>query len=152
MNLSKLKNVILAIRPATLLTGAAPVILGSSVGYTTAGDSSEQPQALIFLVSVLAVVIMQAAANLVNDAKDAENGIDSDARKGPVRAVQSGLLSLQDVKVAYKTCFIISICLALVITYFGGVSVLVAALISAVFAYAYTGGPFPLAYYALKSS
>ena len=87
---------------------------------------------------------MQAAANLVNDAKDAENGIDSEERKGPKRAVQSGLLSLNTVKNAYRFCFGVSILLSLVIAYYGGIYVLYAALISAVFAYAYTGDHFLL--------
>ena len=92
---------------------------------------------------------MQAAANLVNDAKDAENGIDSSERKGPVRVVQSGLLDLATVKKAYKLCFVLSIFLSGIIAYYGGIYVFVAALASALFAYAYTGGPFPLAYYAM---
>ena len=149
MSASNVKNIIMAIRPATLLTGAAPVILGASIGYSVNRNDSSIPQFLIFLVSVFAVVIMQAAANLVNDAKDAENGIDSEERKGPKRAVQSGLLSLNTVKNAYRFCFGVSILLSLVIAYYGGIYVLYAALISAVFAYAYTGGPFPLAYYAM---
>lgn len=149
MSASTLKLIFQAIRPATLLTGAAPVMLGASVGYMSNPKDPDHPQLLIFIVSVLAVVVMQAAANLVNDAKDAENGVDSSERKGPVRVVQSGLLDLATVKKAYKFCFVLSIFLSAIIAYYGGIYVFGAALVSALFAYAYTGGPFPLAYYAM---
>ena len=43
----------------------------------------------------------------------------------------------------------LSIFLSGIIAYYGGIYVFVAALVSALFAYAYTGGPFPLAYYAM---
>ena len=149
MSLDRAKLIIHALRPATLLTGAAPVFLGASVGFSFNPHDSSRPQLMIFFVSVMAVIVMQAAANLVNDAKDAENGIDSSERKGPIRVVQSGLLDLKTVKTAYQFCFALSIALSLVVAYYGGIYVLIAAIISAVFAYAYTGGPFPLAYYAM---
>lgn len=54
----------------------------------------------IFSLAALTTIFLQVLSNLANDYGDAVSGIDSDERKGPKRAVQSGAISKQQMKVA----------------------------------------------------
>ncbi len=54
----------------------------------------------IFFFSVLTTVFLQVLSNLANDYGDSVHGADSDARKGPQRTVQSGLISSKQMKLA----------------------------------------------------
>lgn len=55
---------------------------------------------LIFLLSCLTTIFLQILSNLANDYGDSVNGADHAGRKGPQRAVQSGAISLQQMKAA----------------------------------------------------
>lgn len=54
----------------------------------------------IFLLAALTTIFLQVLSNLANDYGDAVSGIDSDERKGPKRAVQSGAITKQQMKIA----------------------------------------------------
>ncbi len=54
----------------------------------------------IFLLSILTTILLQILSNLANDYGDSIHGADSAARKGPGRAVQSGHISANSMKVA----------------------------------------------------
>lgn len=54
--------------------------------------------AAVFLFGVLTTIFLQILSNLANDYGDAKSGIDGEDRKGPSRAVQSGLIAKQDMK------------------------------------------------------
>lgn len=54
----------------------------------------------IFLFSVLTTIFLQILSNLANDYGDSIHGADSDDRKGPSRAVQSGAISAGQMKTA----------------------------------------------------
>jgi len=54
----------------------------------------------IFLFSVTTTIFLQVLSNLANDYGDSIHGADSVDRKGPSRAVQSGAISLSQMKVA----------------------------------------------------
>lgn len=147
------KAVAMAIRPPTLLTGLAPVILGLTFGLKPVLYGSRTlrfSQALVCVFACLLVLLLQSAANLVNDAKDAEKGIDTAARVGPVRVVQSGILSKRFVRLAYNLCFALAGVIVLGMFYWtkDWLVILVAALCGLA-AFAYTAGPYPLSYYAL---
>ncbi len=91
-NISLTQSWVLAIRPATLLTGLAPVLLGLAFGLKLVLYGARSLRLSHIVVSVIAcllVVFLQSAANLVNDAKDAEKAIDNTQRLGPIRVVQS---------------------------------------------------------------
>lgn len=146
-----LKSWIMAIRPPTLLAGLGPVLLGIAFAWQNRdGEMAAGPLVFASLAAVLLVLLLQSAANLVNDAKDAEKGIDSGERLGPPRVVQAGLLPLAAVKKGYYLCFAAAAAIAgLLFTQVGDLLVLEMAALCALAAYAYTAGPFPLAYFAL---
>ena len=54
----------------------------------------------IFLLCVSTTIFLQILSNLANDYGDTVNGADSAERKGPSRAVQSGVISLSQMKTA----------------------------------------------------
>lgn len=144
---------IMAVRPATLLTGLAPVLLGLAFGLKPVlygSRSLRLSHVLVSLFACLLVLLLQSAANLVNDAKDAERGIDTAARLGPVRVVQSGLLSKGFVRFAYSFCFFLAAIIVFGMFYWTKDWLVIAvASLCALAAFFYTAGPYPLAYYAL---
>lgn len=139
----------MAIRPPTLLTGLAPVIVGNALGLSLLEGPVSAIHIGIVVATVFTVVLLQSAANLVNDVKDAERGIDHAERLGPTRVTQSGLLSATAVRRAYRGCFLAAILLSGVIATRGGWPIVAIAVLCCVGAYAYTAGPFPLAYHGL---
>jgi 1,4-dihydroxy-2-naphthoate polyprenyltransferase len=70
----------------------------------------------IFLLCVLTTVCLQILSNLANDYGDSVHGADSAERKGPSRAVQSGLVSKQKMKMAMMLFILLSL--------FSGISLL----------------------------
>lgn len=149
---SKLKALIIAARLPTLTVGLAPVVLGNTIGLYLI-KRMENPLGPIhlgmMLVSVLAVLLMQTGANLVNDVKDAERGVDSAVRVGPMRVTQAGLLDAQAVRSAYRFCFALSLVIAGAGVYRGGLSIAALGVVCVAVAYFYTAGPKPLSHMAL---
>src|SRR5207302_6053894 len=78
-----------------------------------------------------------------------KRGADTHERLGPVRVTQAGLLSATAVLLgAYASFGFAALCgIPLIVR--GGWPILVIGVVSIIAAYAYTGGPFPLAYHGL---
>lgn len=64
----------------------------------------------IFSLCCLTTVFLQILSNLANDYGDSVNGADNKTRKGPQRAVQSGAISLHEMKIAVFITSILSFC------------------------------------------
>lgn len=77
-----------AARPRTLLLALASIAMGIFLAA-----SRGQADALVGVFCVLTAACLQILSNLANDYGDARHGLDNDARLGPKRAVQSGLVS-----------------------------------------------------------
>src|SRR3977135_2336861 len=75
---------------------------------------------LIFILCCLTTVFLQVLSNLANDYGDSVNGADHAERSGPKRSVQSGTISLQQMKRA--VAFFVLLCLV------SGVSLLLVSL------------------------
>ncbi len=107
----------------------------------------------IFLFSVTTTIFLQVLSNLANDYGDSIHGADSKYRKGPSRAVQSGAISLTQMKIAIivfvALCLVSGVSLLLIsfglnwnaILFFFGLGVL-----SILAAIAYTVGKKPYGY------
>src|SRR3979490_1514455 len=65
---------------------------------------------LIFVLCCLTTVFLQVLSNLANDYGDSVNGADHPERSGPKRSVQSGAISLRQMKRA--VAFFVLLCLA----------------------------------------
>ena len=134
---------IAATRPRTLAAAFAPLVLAT--GWLLAHD---QFRVLPVLLATLAALCFQVGCNFVNDVADFERGADQDRAGGdkPQRAVASGRISPQ--AMWWAAGLMLSLGIAI-----GGwlaftVSWIYAPLgvLSAVLAWAYTAGPYPMAY------
>jgi 1,4-dihydroxy-2-naphthoate polyprenyltransferase len=82
-----------AVRLRTLPLALASIFAGSFLAYWRAAFRWE-----VLLLASLTTIYLQILSNLSNDYGDTVHGADSDARQGPVRAVQSGLITLPEMK------------------------------------------------------
>jgi 1,4-dihydroxy-2-naphthoate octaprenyltransferase len=137
-----MKAWLLAARPKTLSAAVVPVIIGTAL-------AAHEPAAItwwVFFCALLGAVLIQIATNFINDAIDFRKGADSGERLGPLRVTQAGLLSADAVMRAAWICLTLAALCGIPLIYRGGWPMLVIGVVSIVMAYAYTGGPFPLAY------
>ena len=84
-----------AFRLRTLPLAFSSIITGSSVALR---DNFENFNYLVFALCITTTLFLQILSNLANDYGDSEKGTDNADRIGPVRAVQSGLLSFSEIK------------------------------------------------------
>lgn len=131
----------LASRPKTLAAAAAPVIVGTGLAYHYSGFNFVP--ALICLIFAL---LMQVAANLINDLIDYLKGGDREDRLGPQRATAQGWITPHCMKIGI--CVVVGLaCLAgLAILFFTTWKMIFVGLLCVIFAYFYTSGPYPLSY------
>lgn len=136
---------ILAARPKTLSAAVVPVLIGSAL-------AAHEPPAItwwVFVCALLGAVFIQIATNFINDALDFKKGADTEERLGPLRVTSAGLLSADAVMRGAWICLILAALCGIPLLYRGGWPMLLIGLGSIVAAYAYTGGPYPLAYHGL---
>lgn len=131
----------LAVRPKTLPAGAMPVIVGSAMA---AADGRFRP--LPALVSLVCALGIQIATNFINEIYDFRKGADTGQRLGPVRTVAAGIISEQ-VMTRVSTVLVLAVFfLGLYLAGIAGWPIFLVGVLSLLFAWAYTGGPYPIAY------
>ena len=134
----------LATRPRTLVAGFVPVAVGSAVAWRE-GRFSLLPA----LGALIGALLIQIGTNLFNDAYDFKRGADTGDRLGPARATQKGWLTPEAVMRGAIVCFALAFLVGLYLVSVAGWPLLVVGIVSLIAGYAYTGGPFPLAYHGL---
>jgi 1,4-dihydroxy-2-naphthoate octaprenyltransferase len=138
---SSLQAWMLAIRPKTLPAGAVPVLLGSALAAATG-----RFRLLPALVALICALGIQVATNFINEIYDYRKGADTAERLGPTRTVAAGIISekiMIQVSIALLgTVFL----LGLYLVYTAGWPIFIIGMLSLLFAWAYTGGPYPIAY------
>ena len=102
-----------------------------------------------FLCALGGALFIQIGTNLVNDALDFKRGADTSERLGPLRVTQAGLLSADAVLIGAYVCFGLAALCGIPLIIRGGWPIVVIGVVSIAAAYAYTGGPYPLAYHGL---
>lgn len=137
-----LKTWLLAMRPKTLTAAVVPVVVGTSLAFAVHGTV----QLGLSLLALLSALLIQIGTNFINDSFDFKKGADTAERIGPKRVTQSGLLSANQVLLGGVFCFLVAIGLAIPLVYSGGWPILAIGVFSLIAGYAYTGGPYPLAY------
>lgn len=135
---------ILAIRPKTLPASISPILLGSALAY-----SESYFNGLVFVVAMLCAIFLQIAVNFANDLFDAQSGVDSDERLGPVRVAQSGLISHHQLTIALYIAVAIAALLGLLLCALSSWWLLVFGAASLLGVFLYSGGPMPLASHGL---
>jgi len=130
---------LLASRPKTLSAAVVPVLIGTSL-------AAPHIDWLMFACALFGALFIQIGTNFVNDALDFKRGADTGERLGPVRVTQAGLLSADAVIRAAYVCFVLAAICGVPLILRGGWVILAIGVTSILAAYAYTGGPYPLAY------
>lgn len=131
----------LATRPKTLVAGVVPVAVGAAIAFR-----EHAFQALPALAALVGALLIQVGTNLVNDYFDFKRGADTVDRLGPPRATQQGWLTPRAVFTGAMVCFGLAFVVGLYLVAIAGWPLVVIGLTSLAAGYAYTGGPFPLAY------
>ena len=99
--------------------------------------------------TLAAALLIQIATNLANDYYDFRRGADDENRLGPARAAAAGLLDPSSVFAGFVACLAAAAVLGIGLVAHGGWPILAIGVVSLALAWAYTGGPYPLAYHGL---
>ena len=91
--MTKTKAWIHACRLRTLPLSLSGIILGSFVA-----KSNGFWNMTTFILALLTTVLFQVLSNLANDLGDSQKGADNEGRVGPERAVQSGVISMKEMR------------------------------------------------------
>lgn len=138
---NSVKAWLLASRPKTLAAAVTPVVVGCALAYSLKSFSL-----LPALICLLFAVLMQVAANLINDLIDYLKGSDGEERLGPMRATAQGWITPKAMKAGIATVVGTACLIGLSILFFTTWKLVFVGLACVVFAYLYTSGPYPLSY------
>lgn len=133
----------LALRPRSLVIAVSPVIAAMALIWLR-GDAIDPLHALLVFGGA---VMMQVITNLQNDVGyTLRGGERSGTRIGLPRATALGLLTPQQVRVGIVAAIAVAVLIGLPLVIERGLPVLAIGLASILAAYAYMGGPKPIAY------
>ena len=110
--MTKIKAWLDAMRLRTLPLSVSGIIVGSGIA---AELGKWNP--VIFTLAILTTISFQVLSNLANDLGDGVKGTDNDNRLGPKRAIQSGRISLKEMKIGIIVCSFISLFSATLLIY-----------------------------------
>ncbi len=140
-----------AVRLRTLPLALAAIGMGNLLHFGEPGFRWE-----ILILGMLTTTFLQVMSNLANDLGDSIHGADSGHRKGPIRAVQSGAISREEMRTAVGVLafasLISGICLlwmAFRNDWHAAIPLFVTGLFCIAAAYFYTNGKKPYGYRAL---
>jgi 1,4-dihydroxy-2-naphthoate octaprenyltransferase len=131
-----------ALRPKTLWIAMIPVVVAACLAWSLAGAFD----AGIAAIALVASVLMQVVTNLQNDVGYTERGGETGARVGLPRATANGWLGTGAVKRAVVASIVLAQVVALPLMIRGGWPIVATSAASTLSAWAYMGGPRPIAY------
>lgn len=135
---------ILASRPKTLPAAVVPVMVGSALAIQ---QGKFYP--IYSIIALLCSLFIQIGTNFTNDLYDHLKGADTEKRKGPIRVLSAGLISVKEMKSAIILVFGLTFILGLYLVYVTDWKILAIGIFSIIAGLAYTAGPYPLAYHGL---
>ncbi len=139
-----LKPWIEAMRLRTLPVSAAGVL--TAIGYNVGdGTFKGAPAALCLIFALLA----QVASNFANEYYDYRDGLDRAGRDGPRRGVTEGDITPGAMLRATYATLGMACCVGLSLLWWGGWWLLIAGIVIAIGAMAYSAGPYPLSRHGL---
>ncbi len=139
---SALSRWVAAARPKTLLLATTPIVAGIGLAFAQTGRLAY----LTAAATLIAGVAIQIGTNLHNDAVDFERGTDTPDRVGPPRASAQGWFTARQVRNAAHLAFAVALLLGFLLVLRGGWPILAIGIAALVCGYAYTSGPWPIAY------
>ena len=82
-------------RPKTLPLALASIFTGSALGYWANPQGFNSP---VMAFCLLTTILLQVLSNFANDYGDHQKGSDTEDRIGPLRGIQKGAISAQELK------------------------------------------------------
>lgn len=131
---------LMAVRPRTLGIAASPVIVGTALAVAHRGHAD----GALFALTLVAALLIQAGANLHNDAADEK--ADCVGRLGPPRVSATGLLSARRVRRAAWLMFVLAALAGAWLVAEGGWPIFAAGVLSIAAGAAYSAGPWPISH------
>lgn len=104
---------------------------------------------LPMLICLLFAVVAQIASNFANEYYDYKNGLDKKGREGFRRGVTEGDISPDAMKRATFSLLLLDSLLGCSLIYYGGWWLIAVGVAVAIFAVAYSAGPYPLSHHGL---
>jgi 1,4-dihydroxy-2-naphthoate octaprenyltransferase len=132
----------IAVRPLTLPIAAIPVIAGCALAFAQYGAFVPWIAAL----SLAGALLVQVISNLQNDVGYTVRGGETGTRTGLPRATARGWLAIGTVRIAIVLAVLLAVVVGAPLIALRGWPVALIVLSSIVAAYAYMGGPRPIAY------
>jgi 1,4-dihydroxy-2-naphthoate octaprenyltransferase len=141
MTIKKFKLFIRASRPFSLTASVIPVTLGGILALKEPGFNF-----VYLLLSIIAIIFLQASVNLLNDHDDFINKVDTKDSHSSSGVVVEGLLTLKEVYASGMLFLVLGCLIGLYLSYKRGTVILILGIIGAVCGYFYTGKPLKLKY------
>ena len=117
---------IIAFRIKTLPAAISPVLVGTALAFKISKDFNIE----IFLSILSASILIQIGTNLSNDLSDFLNGADTRDRLGPIRVAQSGILTIDKLKLGIIISFSLAILFGFYLVSVGGNIIILIGLLS----------------------
>lgn len=155
--MANLKIWLKATRPKIFTASIVPILIANSAAYFHLSKLHPEGLAegevkfsfLIAFITLICAMGIQLSSNFFNDIYDYYKGADTQKRIGPKRFVAEGIIPVQTMMKVTISLVVFIFLLGLIIVSHAGIGILFIGIISLIFAWAYTGGPFPLAYNSL---
>jgi 1,4-dihydroxy-2-naphthoate octaprenyltransferase len=143
--ISGLRKWLIAIRPFALSASSMPVIFGAAAAVVISNARFNIP---LFILSLLAMMTLHSAANLLNDVHDFRKGLDVDPSPGS-GAIVRGLLTTDQVMKGAVVLLVVGSLIGLAIVWRVGLPILYIGIAGLIIGVCYTGKPFALKYHGL---
>lgn len=129
------------LRPPTLTASIAPVLIGTGLALQ---DRPLRP--LLFVAMLIASMLIQSAANMLNEYYDFKRGLDNAEMVGIAGTIVRDNVQPQTVLRITQVTLLIAFLIGVYICATTSWWVAVAGLLSTLFMYLYSGGPRPISY------
>lgn len=106
------KSLYASARLRSLPLSISGILIGSAMAYYNGAFRID-----IFLLALLTTICFQLLSDFANDYGDSQKGTDNQARLGPKRAIQSGAMTLSEMKKIIGVTMIISLLSAIILIY-----------------------------------
>jgi 1,4-dihydroxy-2-naphthoate polyprenyltransferase len=126
-----------AARPRTLSAAIAPVLAGTA--------AADRFIAWRFAAALVVGLAIQVGVNFANDYFDGVRGVDTSARLGPRRAVATGAVSPERMRIATASAFLVAAVAGLLLAAAAGYALVAVGALCFIAALGYSGGPRPYA-------
>lgn len=126
-----------------------PLSVAGVVGGTACAIFHHGFSVLPFLICLFFAILAQIASNFANEYYDFKNGLDKKGRQGFRRGVTEGDISPEAMKRATYITLALAACIGATLVIWGGWWLILVGIVIAIFALAYSTGPYPLSHHGL---